>query len=78
MNKATKAFVYYFVIFFVTFQLIWWTIYLLFPAMEGVYRAVISGALTALVVPQFKKAETQNGQKIEVKWLFLKKPFFIT
>ncbi len=78
MNKATKAFLYYFVLFFAVFQLLWWSIYFLFPGLKGIYIAVISGALTAILTPQFKKAETQNGQKIEVKWLFLKKPFFIT
>ncbi|WP_424493056.1 hypothetical protein [Salinimicrobium sp. GXAS 041] len=77
MNKATKAFLYYFLIFFAVFQLLWWSIYLLFPSLEGIYRAVISGALTAVLVPQFKKTEARNGQKIEVNWLFLKKPFFI-
>ena len=78
MTKELKAFLYYFLIFFLVFQVIRWAFLSVLPDVSPLYSVALTGAVTAILVPQFKSIETEGkGKRIKVKWLFFKKPLFI-
>jgi len=71
MSKKVKAFLYNlisFVILFVAF------IYVIkeYTNLTGIWVPVTSFVIMTLVGPKFQAVQTKDGEKLFVKWLFLK------
>lgn len=73
MNKKTKAFVFNFITFACIFFVIRLGLALLFPELQNLYAALISGALTLFLSPRFAAVPTDSGEeKLFVRWIFFK------
>ncbi len=77
MNKTTKYRILCAIAFFIIFLIIWYTLNFTFEKLDGAYRAMISGGLSAILAPRVHKVKTQSGSQIYLKWIFLKKPISI-
>jgi len=77
MNKPTKYRILCAIAFFIIFLIIWYTLNFTFEDLNGAYRAMISGGLSAIFAPRVHKVKTQSGSQIFVKWIFLKKPISV-
>jgi len=74
MNTEIKYRVLSFLAFFIIFLIIWSVISFTFENLYGAYKAMISGALTAILAPKIHSQKTQSGKQFQLKWIFLKKP----
>ena len=48
-----------------------------FSSLDNVYKALICGALTALLSPRITEYKTQTGKQMQFKWIFLKRPIYL-
>lgn len=71
MSKSVKSLVLNFICFAVLFLL---TKYLLgrYTHLSGIWKSITAFVISTLIAPQFKAIKTHDGEKIFVKWLFLK------
>jgi len=77
MSKRTKYRVLSSLAFFVIFFTIWTILHVTVKGLDVGYKGMISGGLTAILAPRIKKINTQSGDKIQIKWIFLKKPISV-
>jgi hypothetical protein len=75
MKSNFKTIIFNFIVFFLIFISFWFFSTLIFPNFEGAIKAGLIGGLTALFSPRIKRKETQIGTKLELIWIFYKKPF---
>jgi hypothetical protein len=73
MNRRTKFKILNYAIFITLFFVIFFILKFTFLDMENSYKALICGALTALLSPKIIEFDTQAGKQIQFKWIFLKK-----
>ncbi|WP_159021530.1 hypothetical protein [Formosa sp. L2A11] len=73
MTRITKNKVFCFIAFMVMFYIFYSLLNYFFYALEAVYRAMISGVLTAIFAPRVQK----KGVDTQLIWIFLKKPISI-
>ena len=71
MNKKTKSFVYNFIgfaiIFFTTRYLV-----AIYTNLEGYWIPITAFVLGTLLAPKFQTIQTNEGEKLFMKWLFVK------
>lgn len=72
MKTSTKANLYVFAIFLVTYLIVRFTIASIFDVNSYILSA-ISAAITVLLSPQRRIVKKQSGDEIQLKWLFSKK-----
>lgn len=48
-----------------------------FQIEDSILRILIAAPLAAVLSPRKKKIQTETGEKIQITWLFLKKPITI-
>lgn len=44
-----------------------------FTELEGLWLSLISGIVATVLAPQFKVFKTDKGEKVCMKWIFMKK-----
>lgn len=71
MSAKTKTFLFQLVSFGVLFFLFRYLLYA-FTSLEGVWLPIASGVIATVLAPQFKVFQTDQGDKICVKWIFFK------
>lgn len=76
MNTKTKLIIVHYLIFLSTFFLVWFILDYTFQNLENPYIGMISAGLSGLLSPRLKTFDTQAGQKLHFKWIFLKKSIF--
>ncbi len=57
----------------IIFLIIHFTLSIFFKNLHKAIIAGITGFITAILSPQMKKITTENGDKIQIKWIFSKK-----
>ncbi|MDO4782228.1 MAG: hypothetical protein Q4A09_03300 [Capnocytophaga felis] len=72
MRPKTKAFLFNFVCFGVIFIAIRLGINYFLPELKHLFASLISGLATIIVSPRFVAVPTDRGEKLFVKWIFLK------
>ncbi|MDH7913748.1 hypothetical protein [Winogradskyella sp. SYSU M77433] len=73
MKTTTKANLYVFGIFFVTYMVVRFLIQYMFPSINNYVLVMISAVLTVLLSPQRRVVRKRSGDEIQLKWLFSKK-----
>jgi hypothetical protein len=74
MNLKTRVRIISYLAFFIIFLIIWSILHFTFNDLENPYKGMISAVITAIVAPRINIYQAQSGKKIQLKWLFLKKP----
>ncbi len=73
MKTSTKASLYVFLIFFVTYLLVRFGIEMIFSDINRYLLSAISAIITVVLSPQRRIVRKQSGDQIQLKWLFSKK-----
>lgn len=73
MKTSTKASLYIFLIFLVTYIVIRFGIQMVFPEINRYLLTAISAVITVILSPQRRIVKKQSGDEIQLKWLFSKK-----
>ena len=73
MKTKTKASLYVFLIFLVSYLIVRFIIQLLFNDINVYLLSAISAAITVVLSPQRRIVRKQSGDQIQLKWLFSKK-----
>ncbi len=73
MNKKTKIRILVALIFLIIYSIIWAILYFAFKDLSNVYVGAIATALAVILSPRINNCESQTGNKIQVKWIFMKK-----
>ncbi len=71
MSKKTKAFVFN-LIGFAIFYTATYALLLTFGGLIGLWIAVTSAVVSTILAPKFQAIDTNNGQKLFMKWIFKK------
>jgi hypothetical protein len=71
MSKKTKALIYNLLSFAVLFIGIRYFA-LNYTNVTGIWRPLVAFAMATLVAPKFQAVRTGEGEKIFVKWIFIK------
>ncbi|MCT4629332.1 hypothetical protein [Winogradskyella sp.] len=77
MKTSTKANLYVFIIFLVTYLIIRFIIQLVFNDINSYLLSAISAAITVILSPQRRIVRKQSGDQIQLKWLFSNKVIII-
>lgn len=77
MKTRTKASLYVFLIFFVTYVLVRFGIKTLFNDINPYLLSAISAVITIILSPQRRIVRKQSGDQIQLKWIFSKKVIII-
>ncbi|WP_179021441.1 hypothetical protein [Winogradskyella forsetii] len=73
MKTSTKASLYVFLIFGVTYLIVRFGIQMLFKDINIYLLTAISAIITVILSPQRRIVKTRSGDEIQLKWLFSKK-----
>ena len=73
MKTSTKASLYVFLIFLVTYLILRFGIQAIFGDINTYLLSAISAAITVVLSPQRRIVRKQSGDQIQLKWLFSKK-----
>lgn len=73
MKTSTKASIYVFLIFLVSYLIIRFTIQMVFGDINTYLLSAISAAIIVILSPQKRIVKKQYGDQIQLKWLFSKK-----
>jgi hypothetical protein len=73
MKTGTKANIYVFLIFLVTYLVLRFGIQLIFEDINRYVLTAISAVLTLLLSPQRRIVKKHDGDEIQLKWLFSNK-----
>lgn len=73
MKTSTKASLYVFLIFLITYLIIRFGIQMVFSDINSYLLTAISAVLTVLLSPQRRIVRKQSGDEIQLKWLFSNK-----
>ena len=73
MNTKSKLTIIYYLIFLSIFLVIWFIVDYTFQDLDKPYIGMISAGFAGLLSPRLKTFDSQAGQKLQFKWIFLKK-----
>jgi len=73
MKTSTKASLYVFLIFLVTYLILRFGIQMVFSDINTYLLTAISAVITVVLSPQRRIVRKQSGDQIQLKWLFSKK-----
>ena len=71
MSKKTKAFLYN-LLGFTFFYIISYFVVMTFGVLEGLWIAATSFVISTLLAPKFQSVKTNEGEKLFMKWIFIK------
>lgn len=73
MHPKSKALLFNFVCFGLIFVLLRVVVFrVLFPEINTMFAALVSGFVAIFLSPRFATASTDQGEKLFVKWIFFK------
>lgn len=75
MNRKTKIRIFVALTFLIIYSIIWAILYFAFKDLSNVYIGTIAAVLAVILSPRINNYESQTGNKIQVKWIFMKKTF---
>ena len=73
MKKNTILMILSFLVFIIIYLIICKILELSFENMNELYKAMISGGLTAIFSPRFNSSKTQTGDKIQLNWIVFRR-----
>lgn len=73
MNRKTKIRILVALTFLIIYSIIWVILHFAFKDLSNVYVGMIAAALAVILSPRINNYEGQTGNKIQVKWIFMKK-----
>ncbi|MDB9782115.1 hypothetical protein OAB88_03265 [Winogradskyella sp.] len=73
MKTTTKASLYIFLIFLITYLVMRFCIQMVFNDINPYLLSAISAGITVILSPQRRVVKKQSGDQIQLKWLFSKK-----
>ena len=71
MSKKTKAFIFN-LLGFSFFYIISYFVVMTFGVLEGLWIAATSFVISTLLAPKFQVVKTNQGEKLFMKWIFIK------
>ena len=71
MSKKTKAFLFN-LLGFSFFYIISYFLVMTFGVLEGLWIAATSFVVSTLLSPKFQAVKTKEGEKLFMKWIFIK------
>ena len=71
MSKKTKAFIFN-LLGFSFFYIISYFVVMTFGVLEGLWIAATSFVISTLLAPKFQVVKTNEGEKLFMKWIFVK------
>jgi hypothetical protein len=71
MSKKTKAFLYN-LLGFSLFYIISYFLVMTFGVLQGLWIAATSFVISTLLAPKFQVVKTNDGEKLFMKWIFIK------
>lgn len=71
MSKKTKAFLFN-LLGFSFFYIISYFLVMTFGVLEGLWIAATSFVISTLLAPKFQAIKTKEGEKLYMKWIFIK------
>lgn len=71
MTKKTKAFLFN-LLGFSFFYIISYFLVMTFGVLQGLWIAATSFVISTLLAPKFQAVVTNDGEKLYMKWIFLK------
>ena len=77
MRTTTKVRILSYLAFFFIFIIIWIILHYTFENLENPYKGMITAGITAIFSPRINEYKTQSGNKMQLKWIFLKKTISI-
>ncbi len=70
MNDRTVNFLISTAIFCVVFLFLDWILAVFLPSFDGISKAFVLGAATAIVSPRYERYEMMGEKKSRIKWIF--------
>lgn len=70
MNDRTFNFLMSILIFTPVYLFLYWISYLVFPSFDGVAKACLLGAMTAILAPRFERYEVMGEKRTKLNWIF--------
>jgi membrane associated rhomboid family serine protease len=64
-------------IFISIFLIIWVALNFMFENLSAGFKGMISGGISVILAPRLKRIQSQSGNQMQLKWIFLKKPILI-
>jgi hypothetical protein len=71
MNLTTKSLLYNFICFAIIFFIVYYLVDR-FTNLTGWMKPVTAGVMASLLAPKFQAVKTRDGEKLFMKWLFIK------
>ena len=71
MSKKTKAFIFN-LLGFSFFYIISYFVVMTFGVLQGLWIAATSFVVSTLLSPKFQAVKTKEGEKLFMKWIFIK------
>ncbi|CAM3631469.1 hypothetical protein FLGE108171_07195 [Flavobacterium gelidilacus] len=71
MSKKTKAFLFN-LLGFTFFYIISYFVVMTFGVLQGLWIAATSFVISTLLAPKFQTVKTSEGEKLFMKWIFIK------
>lgn len=71
MSKKTKAFIFN-LLGFSFFYIISYFVVMTFGVLQGLWIAATSFVISTLLAPKFQVVKTNQGEKLFMKWIFIK------
>lgn len=71
MSKKTKAFLFN-LLGFSFFYIISYFVIMTFGVLQGLWIAVTSFVISTILAPKFQTVNTNEGEKLFMKWIFIK------
>jgi hypothetical protein len=71
MSKKTKAFLFN-LLGFTFFYIIAYALIITFGGLQGLWIAATSFVISTILAPKFQTVKTSEGEKLFMKWLFVK------
>lgn len=71
MSKKTKAFLFN-LLGFTFFYIISYFLVMTFGILQGLWIAATSFVISTLLAPKFQTVKTSEGEKLFMKWIFIK------
>lgn len=71
MSKKSKAFLFN-LIGFSFFYIIFYFVVMTFGVLQGLWIAASSFLISTILAPKFQTVQTKEGEKLFMKWIFIK------
>lgn len=77
MNRKIKFITFRYLISFIIFLIIWMILHVAFENLSNGFKGMIAAGISFLLSPRINVYETQSGNQMQMKWIFLRKTISI-